>query len=294
MMSKLKTYKVKRFKTWKSFKDYTDSFSENWIFRGQSDSTWDLNTSLERSGFSTKYDGIESSFFIEFRRTAENFLKTKDIPNDLLEWLALMQHHGAPTRLLDFSKSIFVASYFAFESIESKATHIAIWAIDINKVAQKSTEYLWPHFGESLKKNHGRLTDDLFERVFFERGYECLIPVEPYKMNQRYYLQQSAFVSVGDSRIPFMEQLTFLDSNIDDIIIKMVLPKSMTHEVITDLNKMNINRASLFPDLDGYAKSLKMKYAVMKTMDGRIDEVIKEQEKIHGYKTVKNPIPKLR
>lgn len=274
--------KTKKFRTWKSFKEYATSFSENWIFRGQTDANWDLKTSLERSGFSMKYDGIENSFLIDFKRAAENFLDKKDIPTDLIEWLALMQHHGAPTRLLDFSKSIFTAAYFAFEPVDYNSSNIAIWAIDINSVTQSVIEHLRPYYIEDFQKSHGRLTDEIFEDVFYSRQHDCILPAEPFKMNRRYYLQQSVFISVGDSTVPFMEQLGFLERLIDESIIKMILPKKISYEVLTDLNKMNINRASLFPDLDGYAKSLKMKYIIMPTMSERIGEVIKEKKEIHG------------
>jgi len=56
--------------------------------------------------------GIEAEFVAEFQRGARNYLNKDELPEYLIEWLALMQHHGAPTRLLDFSRSPFIAAFF--------------------------------------------------------------------------------------------------------------------------------------------------------------------------------------
>lgn len=102
------------------------------LFRGQHDSEWELTSSLERE---FKRLGVQEDYFLnkerallfEFRRRAH--LYTSDLPenDDLVGWLALMQHHGAPTRLLDFSYSFYVACYFAFSSSNDSS---AVWAID--------------------------------------------------------------------------------------------------------------------------------------------------------------------
>jgi hypothetical protein len=62
-----------------------------------------------------------------FERKSRLFLA--DVPNnDEIEWLALMQHHGAPTRLLDFTWSPYVAAFFALERATEDA---AVWAINL-------------------------------------------------------------------------------------------------------------------------------------------------------------------
>ena len=50
-----------------------------------------------------------------FKRKAHHFLSAGPLPDDDFEWLALMQHHGAPTRLLDFTWSPYVAAFFALQ-----------------------------------------------------------------------------------------------------------------------------------------------------------------------------------
>jgi hypothetical protein len=276
------TYTTKRFKSWSQFKAYANRFSENWLFRGQSDATWDLKSSFERTDFFKKYDGIELSFLLDFQRGAKNFLTEKETPTDLIEWLALMQHHGAPTRLLDFTKSVYIASYFAFENTDPKTKNVAIWAININILRDRAIQHLnlqhTPEFEKARAKfsdkdfesTKRKLTDKDFEAIFQRNDKSCILPVEPFQMNRRYSLQQSVFVSPGNSHESFMEQLQFLDTDITKAVVKITLPSKLKNEVLRELQKMNINRASIFPDLDGYSAALKMKYNSMRTMEEHI------------------------
>ena len=64
-----------------------------------------------------------------------------------------------------------------------------------------------------------------------------------------------------------MEQLSFLGEDINKSVIKIEMPESLQKEVLRDLQKMNLNRASLFPDLDGYALSLKLRYNSMRSAE---------------------------
>src|ERR1700692_3020410 len=87
---------------------------EGWIFRGHSSANWLLKSTLERrtpegeSGFFNEFNIIR-----EFQGRAHNSLGAHQIPSQPGEWLSLMQHFGAPTRLVDFTRSPFVAAYFA-------------------------------------------------------------------------------------------------------------------------------------------------------------------------------------
>ncbi|HEY0041362.1 MAG TPA: FRG domain-containing protein, partial [Flavisolibacter sp.] len=108
-------YSTIRLPSWHEFKLTIHKFSENWAFRGQANAGWMLNNAIERTDFIRFGNGIEAGFVAEFQRGARNYLSKDETPEHLIEWLALMQHHGAPTRLLDFSKSPYIAAYFAFE-----------------------------------------------------------------------------------------------------------------------------------------------------------------------------------
>ncbi|MEL6524895.1 MAG: FRG domain-containing protein [Chloroflexota bacterium] len=96
---------------------------KNTLFlRGQKDKKWSLVPSLYRTSEYKPYSWLhrEESLLGEFRRKALPYLS--HIPkNDFtdLEWLALAQHHGLPTRLLDWTTNALVALYFAYQDIPS-------------------------------------------------------------------------------------------------------------------------------------------------------------------------------
>ena len=184
-----------------------------------------------------------------------------------------MQHHGAPTRLLDLTKSPFVASFFAFEQCEfMDNSHVAVWCINIEHLKTKSLEIFSSDFGEDLKETDNLINEKLFEKVFYKNNTSLVFPVEPFRMNRRYSLQQSIFVSTGISHKPLMEQLQFLGDDMKKAVVKIEIPSKYKNEALRNLQTMNLNRASLFPDLDGYAASLRLRYNSMKTPDEALQE----------------------
>ncbi len=261
-----KQYSVVRLQSWKDFKLFVQQFSENWAFRGQADARWVLNNAIERTTFIRHHRGVEVDFTAEFERGARNYLTKDETPEHLIEWLALMQHHGAPTRLLDLSKSPFISAYFAFEITYAKDDHhVAVWGINIDYLKNKAVELLSREFGEALAETKNLINETVFEKVFYRNNINLVFPVEPFRMNRRYSLQQSIFLSTGIAEIPFMEQLHFLGEDISRAVVKIEIPSYFKNEALRDLLQMNLHRASLFPDLDGYASSLRLRYESMKT-----------------------------
>lgn len=262
--------------SWEDYKRFTASLSENWVFRGQLNADWEIRNALERTEFIQHYKGIEKTFLKEFQRGARNYLNRDETPQHIIEWLALMQHHGAPTRLVDFSKSPFISAYFAFEQCWEDAQNVAIWAININHIRRAAFNIIREKLGEDLEKDSKDLVnEEVFEKVFDLDELSLIFPVEPFRMNRRYSLQQSIFVSTGNSKESFMEQTRFLGENISSCMVRIELPTLNKKDVIRDLLKMNIHRASLFPDLDGYALALKMKYDNMRSAEEAMEHQVK-------------------
>lgn len=86
---------------------------------------------------------MEAQFVAEFQRGARNYLSRDQITEHLIEWLALMQHHGAPTRLLDLTKSPFIAAYFAFEfALVGEDQHVAFWCLHVEHLKAAALEIL--------------------------------------------------------------------------------------------------------------------------------------------------------
>jgi len=264
---------------WRDYKIFVERFSENWAFRGQADACWVLNNAIERTTFIQFHKGIEAEFVAEFQRGARNYLSKDETPGHLIEWLALMQHHGAPTRLLDLTKSPYIAAYFAFEFCEEKKDqNVAVWGVNINYLKNRSLEILSREFGEALEESKNLINEDLFEKIFYQNNKKLVFPVEPFRMNRRYSLQQSVFISTGISDVPLMDQLHFLGDSIEQSVVKIEMPTTSKKEALRELQQMNLNRASLFPDLDGYALSLKLRYDSMKTPQQAIEENLRKLE----------------
>ena len=90
------------------------------VYRGQRDFGWELATTLERAArrfglSSDRLPAVETWLITEFQRHSHRFATVLPEQADRMRWLTLMQHHGAPTRLLDWMYSFFVAVHFAIE-----------------------------------------------------------------------------------------------------------------------------------------------------------------------------------
>ncbi|HYH16157.1 MAG TPA: hypothetical protein VD794_13100, partial [Flavisolibacter sp.] len=149
----------------------------------------------------------------------------------------------------------------------------------INFLRMQALECLRNLFAAELEKSQNRINETLFEKIFYQNSCSLIFPVEPFRMNRRYSLQQSIFVSTGNSYEPFMMQLQFLQDKIEKAVIKIELPTFLQKEVLRDLQKMNLNRASLFPDLDGYAASLRLRYNSMRSSEELLTEQLQKLEK---------------
>jgi hypothetical protein len=116
-----------------------------WAFRGVDDATFQLEPSIERSakGSSMGWAALELNVSQEFKSRAQMYISPPLIPTDELTWLALMQHYGIPTRLLDFTFSPFVAVYFAARESKHKGQsedqreHVRVWAMDLEAINKR-------------------------------------------------------------------------------------------------------------------------------------------------------------
>ena len=213
----------------------------------------------------------------EFKRGVNVFLDQKNRPTNLIEDISLMQHFGVPTRFLDFTYSPYVAAYFAFEKESKNTKHVAIWAIDKQALWSKVTSMLYGFFKEKLdfSKIH-YIDNDMFNSIFTKNNLDIIFKIEPFLVNERYLAQHSAFVSVGNSSKPFMEQISFLGDELSKIMYKFKLPYKIRNEVLEDLNKMNINPQTLFPGLEGFAKNINFKFSLEKDIPEYLEGKNKE------------------
>lgn len=97
------------------------------LFRGQRDVQWTLVPAIARQHL-TIAPAEEAAMLDEFKRRAIPYLESSHDLNEL-DWLAIAQHHGMPTRLLDWSGSALTALWFAINEPASGTTHAAVWIL---------------------------------------------------------------------------------------------------------------------------------------------------------------------
>lgn len=112
---------------------------ECWVFRGQSNASWHLETSLERKFKPSSDFGEALSREEKAIRTFRELTRGRlDFGANLIDWLSAMQHYGVPTRLLDFTRSFFVALFFASQNACDTAKDFAVWCLNLKKAFDKS------------------------------------------------------------------------------------------------------------------------------------------------------------
>jgi hypothetical protein len=236
-----------------------------WVFRGLSDAKYKLKTSLERARWRfdapwNELGGMETKMIRQFRRQAHRYLENPPKDDDTIEWLALMQHFGSPTRFQDWTYSFFVALFFA---VETAKKHCAVWAIDSDWLREKA-ELMFPLGAEEYKReNPPYKSGKFFRHVFCHPPYpnRLVYTLNPERLNERLIVQQGLFIAPADISKPFEDNLDAIcknDSNAKDYIWKITIDDkvSLRCDILRHLHRMNINRASLFPGLSGFAESL--------------------------------------
>lgn len=252
-----------------------------YLFRGQGNSSWKLQPGLERAVqrwrvLTNDLPAVEAEILYEFRRRAHHYLNMPPAEGNDLEWLALIQHYGGPTRLLDFTHSPYIAAFFALENTETEA---AIWAVDgrwLHARAKESFD-LDVDPGPQCRE---RVIDVCQEIIRKHRGATGMLYVEPFRLNERMALQQGVFLFPCDVGLSFEKNLfgedptdEFEYPDVVDLpgsdgeqllwigyapIVRVRLPEAIHGRALIDLASMNITAATLFGGLDGFARSLSL------------------------------------
>lgn len=238
-----------------------------WIFRGHSDSDYNLTTSLERycifGDYKTWAGKLEKFLLSEFQARAHHYITKDLLPAHLLGWLALMQHHGCPTRMLDFTNSPYIALFFAQDTFKINSNKsMCIWAINRKHIEEKC-------FGELTEKsaidcNYEKYSTDrdtIFENVIYKSGHHVLYAAEPNLYNLRLENQMGLFLLSGT-----------LDRKISDFFVKsetksnearkIIISGELYNEIIKLLFDMGINNRKIYPGLDGASKDIASKLKV--------------------------------
>jgi hypothetical protein len=259
-----------------------DDIYSSWVFRGQKADS-ELKTSLERGCEKselppTEAEHIEEMIIREFKRLY-NGEDHEEVISDNLYCMSLLRHFGAPTRCLDFSYSKYVGLYFGLKAaydnmdINKEKTSFAVWCVDVKDMNRRSKN-LYKSDPLFLDAYQGRYsvksrTDETFEALYRSNKYEMVISENPVRIHNRLHIQQGILLCQGRLDKSFMENLHHLyDSSGTKKIKKYVckLTKSELKKAFDSLLKMNITEESLFPGLDGLARSVGYKLGFYKEL----------------------------
>ena len=231
--------KTKMYKGWSDFfrkflakyAELSTQPREQLSFRGQADSRWSLLTTLDRiQSFSsaTERELCLEKLIRQFRQQARQ-LAADLKPETELEWELLGRHHGLPTSVLDFTRSPYVASYFAFsEPLAKNVTHVSIWVLD-----------------------RDRFSTNLAPQV------DIIDEEELIRFNPRAQEQQGLFLK--------MKEVGPIENVLQDCLERHDIPidDEQRSVVLAALDGMLISARRLFKDLDGAAKTATVNVTVL-------------------------------
>jgi hypothetical protein len=209
----------------------SDTYEEDrFLFRGQADETWPLWPGICR--VVTTSDTLrrgEQQMIGEFKRLALPYLQR--VPPDEWQWLALAQHHGIPTRLLDWTSNPLAALFFAVA--EQAACDSAVWCYRYRR--SQRVEHLNPY---EIEEVHVFRPPHNSARIGGQAGFFTAHPI-PLR--------------------PFWAR-----PDTGETLTRILIQRTDRPRLRNELNRVGINYASLFPDLDGLSRHIRWFNTVLK------------------------------
>lgn len=232
-------------------KKFRDKYQEQPIwFRGQRNSSWNLIPSIQRGDLHTKENFITNDFYIYVNQIEDN---APDKTN-YAAWMSLMQHYGLPTRILDWSTSPLIASYFALEKNREESNDACIWVLLPRRVNKREGfgEYVYPIDAYTIQemlipafKNNAELEEKFKDKI---------IACHSVEKNLRMYSQQSAF-TVHNS----MKKLEDICDS--ETLFKLIIPAEYKQEFYDSISVLGISTSFIYPDMEHVSKDIINKYS---------------------------------
>jgi hypothetical protein len=239
-----------------SWNQHLGRFRSRFAFRGLSDAGYSLATTLIRLG--GDFAALERHLLRNFKKYAHRNVVQGD---SLWHWLSVAQHHGLPTRLLDWTYSPFFAMHFATANIDKIHCDGAIWAVN----------YIEAHrlLPEKLRVQLEEEGANVFTVEMLSESVQSLVELgrlgegkyvmffEPPSMDDR-IINQFAFSSVMSDPEELLDR--WLAAH-PELWRRIIIPASLKWEIRDKLDQANITERVLFPGLDGLSRWLKRHYS---------------------------------
>lgn len=255
---------------------YQNSLMRNrspYLYRGLPNSNYHLVTSLRRNCKEKKND-IELAILRNFVKYAA--LEDPALKTSIWRQMIVGQHHGLPSRLLDWTYSVLIALHFATsgENLDDMSKNDAVlWQIDILEMNKR----LPKNYQTTLKSHSAFLMTvdmmdsltqggnayDILNRYDSDMGTASMVFLEPPSIDQRIIGQYSYF-SIIPSRIENLQDDTGIETFLDETqhTVKYIISADLKWRIRDMLDQMNINERILFPGLDGITSWMKRHYYV--------------------------------
>jgi len=229
--------------SWRQFKDWAAEVARQkgmGAFRGHGDSRFALSTTLQRAGRHRleRYCSETIQIFCSHTEAVLGRRFSLSNANDLSTLIGLAQHHGLPTPLLDWTRSPYVAAFFAFaDALEwggnRTSTHVRIYGL--------ANEYC-------------RLNKPILKIPYFAPYAEPL-QMSPLN-NPRLYAQQGLFMVTNTTNVEHV--LLEMGARVGkEYLVAVDVPTSLASEALEDLQYMGLTAATMFPGLDGVCRMMR-------------------------------------
>lgn len=230
-------------------------YRSEWIYRGMTDSNWCVRSTLHR--LHSNPSDIEGALLRNFRRYGSSALGTRE--PCLWRDLTLAQHHGLPTRLIDWTTSPLVALHFAVGTEPDRSIDGVIHLLSL-----RSQQLLPKDLKQRLDEHQAHVfTTQMLSDFQNFNGFDALgedsdfvAVIEPPALDQRIVTQHSVLTALPS---PDATISSYCDRN-PQFFRQLIIPGSLKWEARDKLDQLGINERILFPGLDGLTSWLSRYY----------------------------------